>query len=138
MISKAAALRLMEKTDHNGRRIPFSLTVITADRQQWRKKLQALDRLNLLKEGSEERTRFQQEIDSMDVGGRLIELGECILSGPRGMHAKKKAKPNPDRVSKYPHHGANRTRNIKIVPGMQTRKIHNSLIMEFNNEEVMY
>jgi hypothetical protein len=120
MIQKSDALRAMEKVSGNGKRIPFQIAFITADRSNW-KKFQKL-------------TDDQKKKSSLSIGGKLITHDKCILSGPRGKHVKNKK----EVVKKHPHNSANRTRNIVFLPSGQIRKLHNSLIIQFNHEEVIY
>jgi|ADurb_Ile_03_Slu_FD_contig_21_677605_length_796_multi_2_in_0_out_0_2 hypothetical protein len=123
MIQKSEVLRLMERTKASGTRIPFQIAFITADRAKW-KQFQRLS--------NEEKIKA-----SIDYGGRLITHNQCILSGPRGKHAAAR-QATPEITVKHPRNSANRTRNIIFLPARQTRKLHNSLIIEFNNEEVIY
>lgn len=123
MIQKAAALSHMESVTSDGSRTPFHVAYITADREKW-KKHQRL---------SEE----EKKKSAIDFGGRLIEHPECILSGPRGMHASKE-KLETEKPTRHPRNSAYRTRNIIMLPANQIRKLHINLITHFNHQEVIY
>lgn len=133
-ISKAIALRQMSATDSNGKRKSFALEFITADRDKYRQRKRWLEKLATLDPKSSEHELLLDKIKHLDIGGKLISHHDCLLSQPRGIHAAALA--NKDSIR--PSHSANRTRNIVLMPGNNIRKIHNSLIISFNNHDVFY
>ena len=143
MISKNEALKQMETTAH-GKRVPFSIAFITADRAAWEKKKRLLQELKALKPETEEYRQLEHRINALDVGGRIIEHHDCVLSGSRGMHVKNASTNNESNTNirteaaKNPRHWRNRTRNILFRPSQQIRKCHISLITGFNGKEVIY
>ncbi len=124
----------MQGTDASGKRIPFRIGFLTANREKWLSKKNKLKQLELLKPGTQEHVNLMAEINAMDVGGKFIEHDNCILSGHRGIHATN----IKSATARFHNHSDNRTRNIIFLPGNNTRKIHNSLIMRFNEHHVLY
>jgi hypothetical protein len=134
MLSKSAALNIMEKHDGKGTPTPFQIEFVTGNREAWRKyKLLNNRRLNHNKD-SQEWKEITEMMDSMDLGGRIINHDSCVLSKPRGIHAKKRL----GQMSRKPNHWKNKTRNIRFLPGEQIRKIHIGLILEINQQAVTF
>lgn len=142
-ISKSEALKIIERTDHHGKRIPFHLQYVTADRATWKKFLHLEKRLESLAENSPDAQDLKVQIDALDFGGRIIEHDTVIISGSRGLHAaREKAASSRNEATheggKHPHHWENRTRNFKFLPSDQIRKAHISLITEVNHKRVLF
>lgn len=130
----------METPDGKDRRVPFQITFLTADRPAWELKKRFMRELELIKAGTPEHDQLNAKIKALDVGGKLIDHGNCILSGFRGIHAKKDKAEKESQVSirKNPHLWQHRMRNIVFLPSDQIRKARISLIFRFNNEQVIY
>lgn len=124
----------MSATHPDGSRKPFAIEFITANRENFRKRKRMLAHLATLSPKSSDHELLLQQIKDIDIGGKYIAHNECMISRPRGMHVKT----TNSETSIRPNHSANRTRNIVFMPGNQIRKIHNSLIISFNNHEVIY
>lgn len=97
-------------------------------------------------DGQEKPVRFQLKYVTANrlngTGGEIIELKDaCKCSGKtkqgKPIFAVKKNFPANDRASKNPNHWTHSTRNI-LLPNGQIRKVHNRLIIEFNNKKVCY
>jgi hypothetical protein len=133
-------LKKMETPDRLSKRIPFSIAFITADRAAWAKKKRMQKELEALVGGTEAHNKLKAQINMLDVGGRIVRHENCVLSGLRGMHAKKSTEQKSSHVEmqKNPNHWRNRTRNIVFLPSQQMRKCHISLIVKFNGQEVIY
>lgn len=133
MIHSNVALQLMEKKTKKGNRVPFQISFVTADRDQWRRRLRLLEELKRFKEGTAEYESINKTINSLDIGGKIIKADKCVLSGNRGVHVKAKKQP-----SKTPNHWNNKTRNILFESSGAIRKVHIRLITEINNQKVIY
>jgi hypothetical protein len=113
MIALADALNIMEKKNDQGEPEPFSLRCVTYNEQ-------------------------------LQTGGEFLEIEKGVLNDSREsiIEASPLQKLNADihqreeRLKKNPHHSENFTRNIRILPGNNIRKIHALLITEFNGEKV--
>lgn len=138
MITRQAALRTMQEVHHDGERKIFSIAWLTANREQYRKKQNLKAMQNKHAADTAEYKSLQAQIDVIHTGGRLIEHDRCVLSGNRGLHAVREKAIKQDVLLRRINHGKLRTRNIILLPGKNTRTIHNSLVMKLNNEEVMY
>src|SRR4051812_11651151 len=103
-ISKNVVLKILEKADHKGCRIPHKLAYVTVKREKWARKKRMMRELELLKEHlatiTDEQKRIdmladcqalQQKIDAIDVGGSIVQHDQIALSGTRGMHAAKQS-----------------------------------------------
>lgn len=137
MILKAQALMKMQDTDNDGRRIPFHMLVLTANKELFRKMVMLEEQQKQYEKDSPEYNTLQKQIDECDVSGKLIEHDNCVLSAPRGIHAAKQKLYEREAI-KNPNNNANRTRNVLLMPGETYCKIHNSLLFEFNHEQVIY
>lgn len=141
MLSKSQALQVMERTNYDGKRIPFSILCLTADRASWQQKRIAKSKLNTLTPGTPEHDQLLQTINSINAGGKILRHPSCVLSKPRGIHAKtgKLAADGNIPATKAPKHYQNRTRNLVLLPNYNTvRKIHIDLILQLNNTPVLY
>jgi hypothetical protein len=99
----------MDKTDGNGRPLPFSLTFITADR--------------IRNTGGD--IIFIPEAQKC-VGKKN---GQVLFPTPVNVNS-------PNSITKDPHHRENETRNI-YLPNGQVRKVHVRLITKFNGKTVI-
>lgn len=145
MISKAQALQTMQKTNNDGKRVPFSIVCLTADRVKYHHKKQLKAKLLTLVAGSSEFNELQAKIKSINAGGKLFRHGACVSTQPRGLHAAPATKPDTKPLNevlnphtKRPAHFKNRTRNLELVPSKNTRKVHIDLILKINNIPVLY
>lgn len=109
MIYLQDALRLMHKRDEDDNLAPFSIQACTADRK-------------------------------LNTGGKLENFKNVIITwsdDKAGRAESKRIKhPTKQKSGRPPRHFKNRTRNIQFSNG-QVRKIHISLITEFNGEVVV-
>lgn len=135
MVNSITALQLMEQTNSKGHRNPFQLSFVTADRDAWRKLKNIRANMANLNPESEEYKELESVANAIDIGGKVISHPTCILSGTRGMHAKAEKKPT---MIKNPNHFRNKTRNIIFKPSEQIRKVHIRLMVEFNNQPILY
>jgi hypothetical protein len=133
IINKSVALRNMEATKSDGSRISFSLEFITANRDNYRKYKALLSQMQSINTSDPHYFEIKQKLQDLDIGGKLINHDQCVLSRPRGKNAKTEMQ-----YKKKQNHSSNRTRNIALLPGNNIRKIHNALIISFNGHEVLY
>jgi hypothetical protein len=133
MLTRAAALKTMEKLNGKGHRIPFQIAFVTADRDAWRRYNRINAELKALNPEDPKRKDLQSQMESIDLGGKVIRHTPCVLTGTRGKHAKTMTE-----MVKNPRHWVNKTRNIQLQPSEQIRKIHNALIVEFNGQPVLF
>lgn len=134
MLSNSKALEIIETTDPKGKRIPFQIAFVTANRDGWRKYKMVLAERDRHPKDSEKWNECNTALSQIPIGGNIIRHDRCTLSGTRGMHVKK----TEQTMMKNPSHWTNRTRNILFHPSNQIRKIHIKLIMEVNNQPVLY
>jgi hypothetical protein len=134
MIASNKALKEMEAVDGRNKRIPFQVTFVTADRDQWRRRQKLMLKLQSLNPESDEAKELKEFISKIDIGGKIITHDKCVLSGTRGMHATR----SKNVMNSNPSHWKNKTRNIKFLPSCEIRKIHVRLITEFNRQETIY
>lgn len=128
---------IMQTPGTDGYRVPFHLLFLTADRSAWNKKIAMKEQLAGMNEDDPGYAALKEGIEKIHCGGRIIEHDNCVISRPRGMHAKRLAeKAGPP--TKNPNSNDNRTRNIVFRPSDQIRKMHNSLLFKFNHEDVIY
>lgn len=113
---------------------------LTADRAARKMQLALKRKIAALPEGSDRRAALELKLKKIDSGGRIILAKGVKISGTRGVHAahlKKEILQLDPGMSRNPNHWSNRTRNIEFQNG-EKRKMHISLMMEFDNEEVIY
>ncbi len=129
----------MERTNSDGKRLPFQIVVVTADREAWRLKKTLLTKLEAIPPQSKQYHDTLIAIDNLDIGGTPLIHPLCYLSGYRGMHASKKGETSiVDLQKKNPNHWKNKTRNIILSPSEAICKIHIDLIVELNKQAVQY
>ncbi len=134
MLLNGQALKIIQQTDTKGRRVPFQIAFVTAARDAWRQYKNARKNRDAFPQHSEEWIRHDTFMNSLNIGGEIIRHDHCTLSGDRGSHVKK----NESKMIQNPGHWRNRTRNLVFHPSKQIRKIHIKLIMEVNNQPVLY
>lgn len=106
-------LKTMRTLDTNGRAVAFSISFRTLNKNS-------------------------------KTGGRLVEYPKAKLvikeENPNTITTKSlRYKPQPkSNVRRNPNHFDNKTRNIKVLPQGDIRKIHINHIIEFNNQKVAY
>lgn len=135
MITKAAALKIMEKMDSaTNTRKPFHIRFCTANRDHWKRYKALKISRDHHPEGSAKWREIDSQMKDLDLGGKIIDHPDTVLSGTRGIHVKK----NLGQMSRNPNHWMNRTRNIILNPGGQIRKVRNALILQINHEKVLF
>ncbi|MFY0628690.1 MAG: hypothetical protein JXR07_20525 [Reichenbachiella sp.] len=107
MILMNQVLDQMMRVDHRGNPVPFSIQFCTLNKKK-------------------------------KEGGQLITVDKAILSwNTGGATTPKNDQPTKANVAgKKPNHYRNRTRNL-VLPNNEIRKVHISLITEFNGQEVI-
>lgn len=78
------------------------------------------------------------------TGGRLISYSKAKLAMKEDYGdqttfeaLRRVPKPRTD-IKRNPQHHKNKTRNLVVLPGNTTRKVHINLITEFNGKKVVY
>ena len=106
---------------------------------------ETIDLVDVIKEMDSATTPFSITFTTADetrnTGGKNITIKEALVSKPKqnpiqnGPTITEKEIP----FKKYaPNHFKNRTRNIRIIPGTQVRKLHIYLIRRFNGKKVIW
>ena len=114
MIALRDVLNTMEAQDNGGNLLPFSLKVVTYNEQQ----------------------QTGGEILVIDQGTLSDEGKKTPVTPPNPAQAILKEVRKMDKRKKDPNHNVNYTRNIRVLPGGNIRKIHPLLIIEFNGQKV--
>jgi hypothetical protein len=139
MITVSAALKDMERVDNRGFRVGFSVSYLTVNRDNWKKFGKLQSQLDGLKKGSAEYKQVKSKIDLLDIGGKVVVINKCTMTGrnksPNGEVIKDADQKH--QLIKDPRHWQNRTRNFRLSNG-ETRKCRIRLIMEYNNETVIF
>lgn len=84
--------------------------------------------------------RFYTGDVSRHTGGKRIDIERATLNDLTDTpHTGGESQPKSAYASvKAPRHTKNRTRNIRILPSGEVRKLHISLITQFNGQMVVY
>jgi hypothetical protein len=75
------------------------------------------------------------------TGGKNITINQALLSKPNQTTTQNAPTITEKELphKKYaPNHFKNRTRNIRIIPGSEIRKVHIYLIRRFNGKKVIW
>ena len=100
----------MDKVDHTGRPVPFSITFITADRTR----------------------NTGGEIINISEAQKCVgkQSGSVLYATPVNASST-------NSVARDPHHRENETRNIFIPISGQVRKVHLRLITQLNGKKII-
>lgn len=134
MLSKIQALAIIDAPANI-----FQCGWFTASRDAWKKYKSLTARAEKLRKKAD-REKLMAEAAALGIGGRYIAHARCASMRTRGIHAKLEAAEARHSISyrANPRHYKNRTRNIKLLPTHDVRKLHISLLMEVNNQNVLY
>ena len=78
------------------------------------------------------------------TGGKLVEYPKAKLVMPEenpnadSVESLRTKRKSLSGIRRNPDHFGNKTRNIKLLPGGEIKKIHIRYIIEFNGQKVIY